>query len=293
MKKMLVFMMAFLVFTWGCASIVYVSQESGKGQLMTAPDGSPLNPSPLFVTAFDDSMPSVSHDGNWVAFKRVVGGMDRIVVRQTGDASGTTEKDLAQGTRPRWAPAGDWVLFRNQGKIYRIRPDGTSLAQITNPGVNVSDNFGHGYWNANTVVFGRGTGTGPGQFVGLYLQEIATATVTPILSDFSMPAISHDGTTMACETRIYLGMATVHYIYLFGIPSLQYLYSIQFIYAPGTPSITGVSGVAFSSDDSRLFFSAIPPNETKREIYSIKLDGSDLKRLTSTVWDEFYPEGYK
>jgi Tol biopolymer transport system component len=54
-----------------------------------------------------------------------------------------------------------------------------------------------------------------------------------------------------------------------------------------------VSGVAFSADDSKLLFSAIPPNETKREIYSIQLDGSDLKRLTTNVWDEFYPEGYK
>jgi hypothetical protein len=293
MKKMLVFLMACLVMTWGCAFVAYVSQESGKGQLMTSMEGSPLNPSPLFVTAFDDSMPSVSHNGTWVAFKRVVGASDRIVVRQTGDAAGTTERDIAQGTRPRWAPADDWVLFRNQGKIYRIRPNGTSLAQITNPGANVTDNFGHGYWNANTIVFGRGTGTGPGQTVGLYLQDIATAALTPMLPGYSMPAVSHDGTMMACEVRYYFGWGIVHYISIFEIPSLQYLYSIAFTYGPNSPSVSGVSGVAFSADDSRLFFSAIPPNETKREIYSIKLDGSDLKRLTTNVWDEFYPEGYK
>ncbi len=293
MKKMLVFMMACLMMTVGCASIVYVSQESGIGQLMTAPDGSPLNPSPLFVTALDDSMPSVSHDGKWVAFKRVVVGSDRIVVRQTGDAAGTTEKDIAQGTRPRWAPLDDWILFRNQGKIYRIRPDGTALAQITSPGANVTDNFGHGYWNSNTVVFGRGTGTGPGQAVGIFLQDIATATVTPLLSGYSMPVVSHDGNMMACEIRIYTGPAQFHYIYIFDIPSMQLLYSILFTYAPNFPSITGVSGVAFSADDTRLFFSAIPQNETKREIYSVNLNGSDLRRLTTNSWDEFYPEGYR
>jgi len=295
MKKILVFLMACLVMTSGCAFVAYVSQESGKGQLMTALEGSPLNPSPLFVTAFDDSMPSVSHDGKWVAFKRVVGGFDRIIVRQTGDAAGTTEKDLAQGTRPRWAPGDDWVLFRNQGKIYRIRPDGTSLAQITNPGTTVTDNFGHAYWNANTIVFGRGTGTGPGQVVGIYLQDLAAASATGILSGYSMPAVAHSGTMMACEVKYYFGWGIVHYISIFEIPSLQYLYTIQFTYAPGSPSpsITGVSGVAFSADDSRLFFSAIPPNETKREIYSIKLDGSDLKRLLTNTWDDVYPEGYK
>ena len=158
MKKLLVFVLVCLLMTWGCASIVYVSQETGRGQLMTATDDVPLQPTALFVTAFDDSTPDVSHDGKWVAFKRVVGGFDRIIVRKVDDAAGTTEKDLAQGLRPRWSPAGDWVLFRNQGKIYRIRPDGTSLTQITNPPAGVTDIFGHDFWNANTIVFGRGTG---------------------------------------------------------------------------------------------------------------------------------------
>jgi Tol biopolymer transport system component len=295
MKKLLVFLLICLVMTWGCASVVYVSQESGKGQLLTAADNGPLSPVPLFVTAFDDSMPDVSHDGTRVVFKRVVGGFDRIIVRQAGDAAGTTEKDIAQGTRPRWAPGGDWVLFRNQGKIYRIRPDGTSLAQITSPGATMTDNFGHDYWNTNVIVFGRGTGTGPGQVVGIYLQDLTSAAVTGALPGYSMPVVSHNGTMMACEVKYYFGWGIVHYISVFEIPSLQYLYTIQFAYAPGSPSpsITGVSGVAFSADDSRLFFSAIPPNETKREIFSIKLDGSDLKRLTSNAWDEFYPEGYK
>ena len=74
MKKLIVFVLACLLMMWGCASIVYVSQETGKGQLMTAMDQVPLQPSALFVTAFDDSTPDVSHDGKWVAFKRVVGG---------------------------------------------------------------------------------------------------------------------------------------------------------------------------------------------------------------------------
>ncbi len=133
MKKLLVFVLVCLLMTWGCASVVYVSQETGRGQLMTATDDVPLLPSALYVTAFDDSMPDISHDGKWAAFKRVVGGFDRIIVRKVDDAAGTSEKDLAQGTRPRWSPAGDWILFRNQGKIYRIMPDGTSLMQITTP----------------------------------------------------------------------------------------------------------------------------------------------------------------
>jgi hypothetical protein len=293
MKKLIVFVLVCLLATWGCASIVYVSQESGKGQLMTATDEVPLQSFALFVTAFDDSMPDVSHDGKWVAFKRVVGGFDRIIVRQVGDAAGTTEKNLAQGTRPRWSPAGDWIVFRNQGKIYRIRPDGTSLTQITNPPAGVTDNFGHDYWNANTLVFGRGTGTGPGDTAGIYLQEITTATLTGPVLPCWQPVVSHNGSRMACEIKYYFGWGIMHYIHIFAVPSMQALNNITFIYGPNPTTVQNVSGIAFSADDQRLLFSAIPPNETKREIYSIKLDGSDLKRLTTNVWDDFYPDGYK
>jgi len=293
MKKMIVLVLVCLLMTWGCASIVYVSQETGRGQLMTATDEVPLLPSALFVTAFDDSMPDVSHDGKWVAFKRVVGGFDRIIVRKVDDAAGATEKNLAQGTRPRWAPAGDWIIFRNQGKIYRIRPDGTSLTQITTPPANTPDNFGHDYWNANILVFGRGTGTLPGQTVGIFLQEITTGTVTgPVLAG-SMPVVSHNGSLMASEVKIATGAALFHFINIYEIPALRFVYRIGFTYGPNNPSISNAAHFAFSADDARLLFSAIPPNETKREIYSIKLDGSDLKRLMTNVWDDFYPEGYK
>jgi Tol biopolymer transport system component len=293
MKKMIVLVLVCLLMTWGCASVVYVSQETGRGQLMTATDEVPLLPSALFVTAFDDSMPDVSHDGKWVAFKRIVGGFDRIVVRQVGDAAGTTEKDLTQGTRPRWAAAGDWIVFRNQGKIYQVRPDGTSLTQITNPPAGITDNFGHDYWNANIVVFGRGTGTGSGDTVGIYLQDIPTGTVTgPVLAG-SMPVVSHDGSLMASEVKIATGAALFHFINIYEIPALRFVYRIGFTYGPNNPSVSNVGGIAFSADDARLLFSAIPPNETKREIYSIKLDGSDMKRLMTNVWDDFYPEGYK
>jgi Tol biopolymer transport system component len=260
---------------------------------MTATDEVPLLPSALFMTAFDDSMPDVSHDGKWVAFKRIVGGFDRVIVRKVDDAAGASEKNLAQGTRPRWAAAGDWIVFRNQGKIYQVRPDGTSLTQITNPPAGITDNFGHDYWNANIVVFGRGTGTGSGDTVGIYLQDIPTGTVTgPVLAG-SMPVVSHNGSLMASEVKIATGAALFHFINIYEIPALRFVYRIGFTYGPNNPSVSNVGGIAFSADDARLLFSAIPPNETKREIYSIKLDGSDLKRLTTNGWDDVYPEGYK
>jgi len=293
MKKHCTFLMACLAMTWGCASVVYVSQETGKGQLMSAADEVPLQPSALFVTAHDDSMPDVSRDGKWVAFKRVVGGVDRIIARQVGDAAGTTERDIAQGTRPRWSPSGSWVLFRNQGKIYQVRPDGTSLMQLTSPPANVTDVFGHDYFSPAAVVFGRGTGMGAGQFVGLYLVDIASAAVTGPVLGCGQPVVSHDGSRLACEIKYYFGWGIMHYIQIYTVPSLQAAGSIAFTYGPNPTTVQNAGGFAFSADDERLVFSGVPPGETKREIYSIRLDGSGLTRLTTNGWDDVYPDGYK
>jgi hypothetical protein len=129
--------------------------------------------------------------------------------------------------------------------------------------------------------------------VGIYLQDIPTGTVTgPVLAG-SMPVVSHDGSLMASEVKIATGAALFHFINIYEIPALRFVYRIGFTYGPNNPSVSNVGGIAFSADDARLLFSAIPPNETKREIYSIKLDGSDMKRLMTNVWDDFYPEGYK
>jgi len=293
MKKCLVLVMACLAMTWGCASIVYVSQETGKGQLLSATDEVPLQPSALFVTAHDDSMPDVSRDGRWVAFKRVVGGVERVIVRQLGDAAGVSEKDIAQGTRPRWSPTDGWILFRSQGKIWQVRPDGTLLAQITSPPAGMADDYGHDYWNASTIVFGRGTS----QAVGLYLQDLTTGALTGPFAAGRNPVVSHDGALLAWEERVALAPMTLHYVHVNRIPSFQHVNRFTFTYYPGQQGIRNVGGVAFSGDDRRLLFSALPPNETQRDLYSLEVSGPSSQtplRLTTTGgWDEVYPDGYK
>jgi hypothetical protein len=293
MKKLLGLVMACLLTTWGCYNVAYVSQETGKGQLMSAMDNSPLSGTAMFVTAFDDSMPDVSHDGRWVAFKRVVGGVDRIIVRQLGDAAGTTERNIAQGTRPRWSQTDSWILFRDQGKIWQVKPDGTLLTQITTPPAGITDNYGHDYWNASTIVFGRGTS----QTVGLYLQDLTTAAVTGPFAAGSNPVVSHDGSLLASEVKIPTGPALLHYINVNRIPSFQYVNRFFFAYGPNPTTIQNISGIAFSADDKRLLFSAVPPNQTKRDLFSLEVNGSPgqapLQLTTSNGWDEFYPEGYR
>jgi Tol biopolymer transport system component len=98
---------------------------------------------------------------------------------------------------------------------------------------------------------------------------------------------------MSCEIKYHFGWGTMHYIQIYAVPSMQAAGSIAFTYGPNATTVQNVANVAFSADDERLLFSAVPPGETKREIYSIRLDGTGITRLTTNGWDDVYPDGYK
>jgi Tol biopolymer transport system component len=60
------------------------------------------------------------------------------VIRLDGSASRNLSNDQHFDGWPTWTPDGRWILFAsgregiaNSGQVYRIRPDGTGLQQIT------------------------------------------------------------------------------------------------------------------------------------------------------------------
>ena len=73
--------------------------------------------------------PDWSPDGSTIAF-------DRNGVLWTMDADGRHKHRLGHtsvhGFEPAWSPAGDWIAFSTlDGDIFKVRPDGTSLRQLT------------------------------------------------------------------------------------------------------------------------------------------------------------------
>jgi hypothetical protein len=142
-------------------------------------------------------------------------------------------------------------------------------------------------------VFGRGTS----QAVGLYLQDLTTGALTGPFAAGRNPVVSHDGALLAWEERVALAPMTLHYVHVNRIPSFQHVNLFTFTDYPGQQGIRNVGGVAFSADDRRLLFSALPPNETRRDLYSLEVSGPSSQtplRLTTTGgWDEVYPDGYK
>jgi hypothetical protein len=283
MKKLLFLVLISAIMVWGCSALVYVSDT---GQLMKAREDAPLLPSNLFTTNNSGKMPDVSNDNKWVAFTRSPD--DKVVYRKM---DGSLEKVLTQkGSWPRWSPNGDRILFydQDQNKRYIYKIMGETLTEY-----NLPDNYGHDWWNSETVVYGRKTGSNvPGYDVGLYLFEISTTNDIGPFLPCRYPVVSRDGKLMACELPLSLAAVTYHIIKIYNVPSLSLKSTITFARIPNVPSIWNVGGFSFSGDNQRLLFSATPPNETQREIYSVNVDGTDIERLSTITGNDIQPSGY-
>jgi Tol biopolymer transport system component len=123
----------------------------GAGALFTVNvDGSGLRRITPWGGAFMDQ--GWSPDGEWIAYQRPYGVV--TLVHLDGSDRHDVPVSLPPGSgaaNPTWSPDGDWIIFSlardGTANIYRMRPDGTSLTQVTTePGVDEQTPF----WTTNT-----------------------------------------------------------------------------------------------------------------------------------------------
>jgi Tol biopolymer transport system component len=87
------------------------------------------------------SNPDPSPDGQWVAFYTLIQPEGNLyVIRSDGTGLRQLTGDTAQDRIPRWSPDGSWIACfsnRRSGKyqVWKIRPDGSDLQQVTDGGV--------------------------------------------------------------------------------------------------------------------------------------------------------------
>jgi dipeptidyl aminopeptidase/acylaminoacyl peptidase len=107
----------------------------GAGALFTVNlDGSGLRRISPWGGAFLDQ--GWSPDGSWIAYQRPYGVI--TLVHPDGSDRHDVPVSLPVGTgasNPTWSPDGDWIIFsladNGTANIYRMRPDGSSLTQVT------------------------------------------------------------------------------------------------------------------------------------------------------------------
>jgi Tol biopolymer transport system component len=183
--------------------------------------------------------------------------------------------------------------------IYHIRPDGSNRFQITTPGPNENDedvDVVDDKW----IVYTRLDRAN--QFKrDLYIKYIwdsrppVRLTNTPGESAMQ-PVISHDGRKIAY--RVFFGGGRDDVIQVAGIDTTPRLTPLNRIdLAP--PADVNISGIDFSGDDTRLYI-ATQANDVGgtiinrwQEVWSVKLDGTDQRRLTINNDSDTYPSAVR
>jgi len=98
-------------FGGGTGVISFVSDRDGNGEIyrMNA-DGTALTR--LTFGEADDSRPSWSYDGEWIAFMSWRDGFPDIhIMRQNGSMRQKLTTDPGYDEFPMWSPDGEWIIF--------------------------------------------------------------------------------------------------------------------------------------------------------------------------------------
>jgi TolB protein len=101
--------------------------DNGPSELCTAQrNGSGLTV--LTSSPGLESHPAWSPDGNTIAF--ALSSREESEIR-TIPASGGNSTFIAAGFDPSWSRGGSWLVFARAGGLFRMRPDGTEVSQLT------------------------------------------------------------------------------------------------------------------------------------------------------------------
>ena len=285
------------LFIWGCTpNVAFVSGRDGHGQIYTM-DTNGDSQTNISNTTRTDHYPDLSPNGDKIVFSSFRDAGENIFIM---DLEGQNIQQVTTGTgqriQPRWAQ-NDLIAFAypahtTNTQIWTVKPDGTDLQQVTNPGPGESDGSGHDFYNGGErIVFSRYDQTTQRRDLyhvssnGSGIQQLtATADISEVL-----PVISHDGQLLAF--RAYFHGTHQETIRILNVADWT---QVDEITLPA-PADKNISGLDFSADDQRLYISIesadVPGSliNIKQEIFSIKTDGTDLVRLTNNTDSDTSP----
>jgi len=297
-KRILLCLYAAFLILSGCHRVVFVSDRDGRQQIYKSWDNGSFQTN-ISNNSYTDDFPDLSPDADRIVFAsfRELAGQNLYIM----DLDGANLQQVTTGTGqrilPRWAPndliAFVYPAYSKNAQIWTVKSDGTGLRQATFPTAMESDDGGHDFYAAGQrLVFSRYDQTTRRTDLFSTAAEASGAvqriTQTPDISE-TLPAVSHDGRLLACRAFHHTPLRDA--IRIFEVGSWAMVREISL----PPPAKINIAGISFSRDDQRLFFSAeasdvpVPSQEKRQEIFSIKLDGTDLRRLTANQARDFLP----
>ncbi|KVH88570.1 Six-bladed beta-propeller, TolB-like protein [Cynara cardunculus var. scolymus] len=124
----------------------FASVDTGVDIISVELDADELSFKKLSIGGQNNAFPSVSPDGNWIAFRSGRTGHKNLYIMDAHDGEKGGLTQLTNGpwsdTMCNWSPDGDWIAFasdrHNPGSgsfaLYMIHPNGTGLRQLIHSG---------------------------------------------------------------------------------------------------------------------------------------------------------------
>jgi Tol biopolymer transport system component len=232
-----------------------------------------------------DVFPSVSRDGERIAFTRDIGGYAQIFVM---DARGRHVRMLTHGRAnsglPAWSPDGRRIAFatdRNSpedgDEIYVMEADGSGQRPVTRNLHSIDDAWPSWAPDGERLVFARETPSDSAIYVinvdGTGLRRL---TRTKQALD-TQPAWSPDGKQIVYESDIFMLPGQIFVMRADGTDRRQLT----------DPTVGASSRPSWSSDGKRIVFMASRGRHT--DVWTMRADGTQQEQLTRASGFDGFP----
>jgi len=311
-KSLLLFVIFCLVLFTGCAELVFVRghESSITPQIyrMRADGTQEVN---VTQSVYSSSFPDVSPDGATIAFSSgtIAGGsVDNVyLIPVNGGERTQLSTGIYQKFCPRWGlnEYGNRIVYTQLGpagvnRLYIVDTNGAAQL-LTNPGPDYSDTTADIYYSVRDsrykVIFSRTHVTTNRKrlfFINADGTGEAGMMTKDIHDDEDLPVVSHDGRLVAYRASRFSADTVFEAVRIMTVDDWRLVSEIKL----RIPDQINIRGIGWSRSDRRLYVSietsdvtGIQFTEERAEIFSMKLDGSDHKRLTNNKVPDYWPNG--
>jgi TolB protein len=232
-----------------------------------------------------DVFPSVSRDGERIAFTRDIGGYAQIFVMDTrGRHTHMVTRGRANSGLPAWSPDGQRIAFatdRNApeegDEIYVMNADGSEQRPVTRNLHSTDDAWPSWSPDGKRIVFARET---PGA-AAIYVVNADGTGVRRLTRDKqaldTQPAWSPDGERIVYESDIFMLPGQIFVMKADGTQRRQLT----------DPTVGASSRPSWSSDGRQIVFMASRARHTA--VWTMRADGTHQRQLTRTRGFDGFP----